>query len=80
MFVRIAVVAVLGVFLWALFARSSDASGHVQRYRVRAGDTLWSIAQAHYAGDPREAVWKIARRNGLAGSAIAPGQALVLPA
>jgi len=80
MFVRVAVVAVLGALCWAVLVRSSDASGHVQRYRVRAGDTLWAIAEARYAGDPREAVWKIARRNGLSSSAIVPGQVLVLPA
>jgi nucleoid-associated protein YgaU len=78
-FGRVVIVAVLGVFLWAVFARSSDAGGPQQHYRVRGGDTLWAIAVAHYAGDPREAVWRIEQRNHLNGGAIAPGQVLALP-
>lgn len=79
MFGRLAILAVLGVFLWAVFARDSGASGPAQRHRVRAGDTLWSIVEARYAGDPREGVWKIERRNHLRGATITPGQVLVLP-
>ena len=41
-------------------------------------DTLWSIASEGYS-DPREGVWEIKRRNGLAGATIVPGQVLVLP-
>ena len=78
MFVRIAVVAALAVFLWAAFARSSDASGPERRYVVRPADTLWSIAATRYA-DPREGVWEIRERNGLDGALIVPGQVLVLP-
>jgi nucleoid-associated protein YgaU len=48
-------------------------------YRVEPGDTLWAIAAERYAGDPREAVWKIKNRNGLATSALTPGTVLVLP-
>jgi hypothetical protein len=48
-------------------------------YVVRAADTLWTIAEGHYAGDPREAVWKLRERNGLDGTTIVPGQRLVLP-
>jgi hypothetical protein len=79
MFVRVTILAVLGVFLWAVFARSSGASGPQQQYRVRAGDTVWSIAASRYGGDPREAVWRIEQRNQLSGATIAPGQLLVLP-
>jgi LysM repeat protein len=79
MFGRVVILAVFGIFLWAVFARSSDASGPAQRYTVRAGDTLWAIAAARYAGDPRAAVWKIEQRNHLSGASIAPGQVLVLP-
>jgi LysM repeat protein len=46
---------------------------------VRPGETLWAIAEASYAGDPREGVWKLQRRNGLSGSTIVPGQRLALP-
>ena len=79
MFGRIAIVLVLGIVLWAVFARDTGASGAARSYRVKPGDTLWSIAAERYAGDPREGVWKLERRNKLAGSTIVPGQVLVLP-
>jgi hypothetical protein len=78
MFGRIVVIAALALFLWAAFARSSDASGPERSYVVQPYDTLWSIAAAEYA-DPREGVWEIRQRNGLAGATIVPGQVLVLP-
>jgi LysM repeat protein len=78
MFGRIIVVVAVALFLWAAFARSSDASGPERRYVVQPRDTLWSIAEAGYA-DPREGVWEIRRRNGLEGATIVPGQVLVLP-
>jgi len=79
MFGRIVILVLFGAFLWAVFARSSGASGPAQHYRVRPGDTLWSIATAHYGGDPRAAVWRIEHRNHLADAGIAPGQMLLLP-
>jgi nucleoid-associated protein YgaU len=79
MFGRVVILVLLGAFLWAVFARSSGASGPVRHYQVRPGDTLWNIATAHYAGDPRAAVWKIERRNHLRDAAISPGQMLLLP-
>ena len=60
-------------------ARTSKGAGHETRHRVRAGETLWSIAEANYAGDPRKAIWRIEQRNGLAGADIAAGMLLVLP-
>jgi LysM repeat protein len=70
--------AAVAVFLWAAFARSSDASGPEQRYVVRQADTLWSIAATRYS-DPREGVYELRRRNDLDGTVIVPGQVLVLP-
>ena len=78
MFGRLLLVAALAVFLWAAFARSSDASGPERRYVVQPYDTLWSIAARDY-GDPRQGVWEIAERNGLKGATIRPGQVLMLP-
>jgi LysM repeat protein len=48
-------------------------------YLVKPTDTLWSIAAAHYAGDPREGIWKLQQRNHLHGTTLVPGQRLVLP-
>lgn len=79
MFARLLLVLVVAVCLWALFAHDTSAGGPEQRYRVRPGDTLWAIAAASYAGDPRAAVWKIREHNHLDGSTIRPGQVLALP-
>jgi LysM repeat protein len=79
MFARFLLVLLVVVGLWALFARDTGASGPQQHYRVHAGDTLWTIASAHFAGDPREGVWELQHRNHLTGATIQPGQVLVLP-
>jgi LysM repeat protein len=80
MFVRILLVAFVAMALaWSVLARASDGAGRPQPYVVRSGDTLWSIAAARYAGDPREGVWKIERLNGLEGPSIQPGQRLLVP-
>jgi nucleoid-associated protein YgaU len=79
MFARVAMIVLAGALLWAIFARDTGASGPSERYRVRAGDTLWAIALEHYAGDPREGVWRLEQANELRGSTILPGQVLVLP-
>lgn len=60
-------------------ARASKGAGHETRHRVRAGETLWSIAETNYAGDPRKAIWRIEQRNGLSGADIRPGMVLYLP-
>jgi len=78
MFGRLVILVALSVFLWAAFARSSDASGPERRYVVQPYDTLWAIASAGYS-DPREGVWEIRERNGLEEATIVPGQVLVLP-
>jgi nucleoid-associated protein YgaU len=78
MFGRFLILAALGIFLWAAFARSSDASGPERHYVVQPYDTLWSIAASGY-NDPRQGVWEIRERNRLSGSTIVPGQVLVLP-
>jgi LysM repeat protein len=60
-------------------ARSSHGAEPERTVVVRPGDTLWSIAVRTYSGDPREGVWKLERRNHLAGATIVPGERLVLP-
>ena len=79
MFVRIVVVVLAGALLWAILARDTGAGRRAEHYRVRPGDTLWSIAVSRYAGDPREGVWKLERANDLTGATIVPGERLVLP-
>ena len=56
---------------------STDAPS--QRYVVRAGDTLWSVA-THLAPqeDPRDVVDRLVEVNALDGATIVPGQVLVL--
>jgi LysM repeat protein len=77
--VRVALLAMAALLLWALFAGEGGAGGPETHYRVRAGDTLWSIAQRTFAGDPREGVWELRERNSLGSWTIVPGQMLVLP-
>jgi LysM repeat protein len=79
MFARVLILAVVAVLGWAMFARPSVGAGPERAYVVKPTDTLWSIAAARYAGDPRDAVWRIRDRNELVGTVIRPGQRLVLP-
>ena len=62
-----------------LAAHGSSGAGPKRVYVVRPGDTLWSVAQRTYAGDPRQGIWEIERRNHLASATIVPGQKLVVP-
>jgi LysM repeat protein len=80
MFGKVLLITALALIAWAALARASHGAGTEQRYTVRPGDTLWSIAVSHYAGDPRDAIYRIGRRNHLGGSVLVPGERLVLPA
>jgi LysM repeat protein len=79
MFARAAVLLLAVAFLVGLLAHPSGGAGKPVRYVVKPTDTLWSIAARHYAGDPREVVWKLQRRNNLTSTTLVPGQRLVLP-
>jgi nucleoid-associated protein YgaU len=79
MFAKVLLIASLALIGWAIVARTSEGAGRGTQYTVRPHDTLWSIAVAHYGGDPRDGVWKIQRRNHLPGALIRPGERLVLP-
>ena len=76
---------ITGVVLLALLvvalgaARPSSGAAPETRYVVQPGDTLWEIAAGHYAGDVREGVWRIERRNGVSAGRLQPGITLVLP-
>ena len=80
MFVRFVIILLVAGLAVGVVARSSQGSGHAQLYVVRPADTLWSIAAAHYGGDPREGVWKVTHANHLGEAAtLVPGQRLLLP-
>ncbi len=49
------------------------------RVVVEPGDTIWSIAAAHYRGDPRPHVAAILEANRLSTPLLTPGQSLQLP-
>ena len=76
---RILRLALAVLLIWAFFAGESGAGRPERSYRVKPGDTLWSIAERTYAGDPREGVWVLRERNGLDSTTITPGQVLVVP-
>ena len=79
MFVRLALVVLLAALAVGLAARPSGSAGKPVSYVVQPSDTLWTIAARHYAGDPREGIWKLQHRNHLHGTVLVPGQRLVLP-
>jgi LysM repeat protein len=79
MFARALLVLVVAAVVWAIVARGSHASPPGVVYTVKPGDTLWSLAERRYGGDPRAAVWRIEQRNGLSSTALRPGQRLRLP-
>ena len=75
--------AAAAVFLisvgFALGAHGSSDHGY-STVVVEPGDTLWSIASAHYPGDDvRVRVQDIEAANGLQGPIIEVGQSLRLP-
>lgn len=79
MFVKLLATTLAALVIWAIAAHSSNSAGKPQVYTVKPYDTLWSIASAHYGGDPRQAIYRLEARNGLDGPVVHPGQRLVLP-
>jgi LysM repeat protein len=79
MFGKLMILLCLAALAVGFAARGSSGAGPKHTYVVRPGDTLWSVAQRTYAGDPREGVWKLEQRNHLAGATIVPGEKLVVP-
>jgi nucleoid-associated protein YgaU len=74
-------VLVLSAALLLATGRLAYGSGPVQSDTVvvTPGDTVWSIAAAHYRGDPRPHVEAILAANRLSTPLLTPGQALQLP-
>jgi nucleoid-associated protein YgaU len=76
--VTLALIVLLALLL-LVAARPGESARPDERYVVQPGDTLWAIAAAEYGGDPREAIWRIEKRNDLAGGPLVPGDVLTLP-
>jgi hypothetical protein len=74
MFVRVVLIVGIAVLAWSALARSSNAHGSKEVVTVRPYQTLWSIAQQHYAGDVLQAIWQIERANHLSGADIRVGR------
>jgi LysM repeat protein len=79
MFGKLVILLFVVALAVGLAAHSSSGAGPKRTYVVRAGDTLWTVAERTYAGDPREGVWKLEQRNHLHGTTIVPGEKLVVP-
>jgi LysM domain len=81
MFAKRSIVLLAGVLavVGLATARPSSGARAETRHVVRAGDTLWTIAESRYSGDPRAGVWRISERNELVGMALVPGTVLYLP-
>ncbi|HYY02931.1 MAG TPA: LysM peptidoglycan-binding domain-containing protein [Gaiellaceae bacterium] len=79
MFLKILGILALLALVVGVAARPSGGAGRPRLYVVKPADTLWSIAVANYAGDPREGVWKLEHRNHLTGTTLVPGQRLLVP-
>jgi len=79
MFAKVLLFAVTVLVLWGVVARASEGAGPEHVYVVQPHDTLWSIAEQSYGGDPRRGIWKLERRNHLSSPTIVPGQRLLVP-
>ena len=79
MFPRLAVLLLAVALVVGVAARPSGGAGKPTRYVVKPTDTLWSIAAAHYAGDPRQGIWELQQHNHLHSTMLVPGQRLVIP-
>lgn len=79
MFGKVAILFCAGALAVGFAAHTSSGAGPKRTYVVRPGDTLWTVAEKTYSGDPREGVWLLQQRNHLGSATIVPGERLVLP-
>jgi LysM repeat protein len=79
MFGKFLILACAAAIAVGLAAHGSNGAGPKRAYVVRPGDTLWSVAEHTYAGDPREGVWQLEQLNHLASVTISPGEKLLVP-
>ena len=72
--------AVVGGVGWMGQAASSGVPAEITLTRVGAGETVWDVAQrVAPTSDQRAVVERIRQLNGMANSAIQPGQQLQVP-
>jgi hypothetical protein len=72
--------AVIGGLGWIGQASGPGVPAKTAVIRVGAGETVWDVAQrVAPKSDPRAVVERIRQLNGMAGSAIQPGQQLQVP-
>ena len=69
----------LALLLASVRLAYGSGGGHQDRVVVGAGDSLWTIAESHYTGDPRSRVDAIMAVNHLSSPNLTPGQSLLLP-
>jgi LysM repeat protein len=79
MFGKLAILFCAAALVVGLAAHSSSGAAPKRTYVVKPGDTLWSVADRMYGGDPRQGIWEIEQRNHLGDATIVPGEKLVLP-
>ena len=79
MFARIAILVGVAVFVWSALVRPAGSHGPRQVHVVRPYETLWTIASSSYAGDTRDAIYRIQQANHLGSVTLHAGQRLVLP-
>jgi LysM repeat protein len=79
MFGKFLILLCVAALAVGLAARGSNGAGPRQTYVVKPGDTLWTVAERVYGGDPREGVWKLQQQNHLVSATIVPGEKLALP-
>jgi LysM repeat protein len=79
MFGKFLILLCIAALAVGLAARGSNGAGPRQTYVVKPGDTLWTVAERAYGGDPREGVWKLQQQNHLVSATVVPGEKLVLP-
>ena len=79
MFGKLLILVCAATVAVGLAAHGSSGAGPKRIYVVRPGDTLWSVAQRTYSGDPRQGIWELEQRNHLASATIVPGEKLVVP-
>jgi LysM repeat protein len=78
-------VTVLAVAIWLSIlgisgsVANSDGPAGLQYLTVSSGDSLWSLAQEHAAGDPRDWIAQVVTLNALDSSELTPGQRIALP-